>query len=139
MLFANMHFDHAGEHARENSAKLLVVRLVKLAEGAAVIVTGDFNCTEDQPPYKALLRSQGEPRLVLVDAYRAVHPARAKDEATLHGFKGETAGSRIDWILHSAVFEPLTAEIDRSKSEEGRYPSDHFALAATLRWTDRNQ
>jgi endonuclease/exonuclease/phosphatase family metal-dependent hydrolase len=132
-LFANTHFDHESQLARLNSAHLLRERLPKLAKGAAVILAGDFNCGEDSEPYKALVGPGTPPPKViqLFDSYRFVHPTRSQEEATFHGFKGTRAGSRIDWILHTAEFEPTSAEIVRT-SNAGRYPSDHYAVTAVL-------
>jgi endonuclease/exonuclease/phosphatase family metal-dependent hydrolase len=124
LLFANTHFDHKSGAARVESARLLSAKLPELAAGAPVILTGDFNCTEDSAPYKTLTAT-------LRDSFRAVHPERGTDEATFHGFTGATKGSRIDWILHGPEFTPVTAEIVRPNG--GRLPSDHYAVTAVLR------
>jgi endonuclease/exonuclease/phosphatase family metal-dependent hydrolase len=128
--FLNTHFDHRGKVARLESAKLVRKRLEALAGKAPVVVTGDFNSGEGSEPYQALVGGDG---LKLTDSYRAVHPTRAKDEGTAHGFKGGRTGARIDWILHTEHFTPTAATIDHT-SKDGRYPSDHFAVTAVLRW-----
>jgi len=129
ILYANTHFDHKGEVARLESAKLLRNRLPKLAQGSPVILTGDFNCIEDDAPYRALTNSSDQGG-ALIDSYRTAHPERAKDEASFNGFKVPTAGSRIDWILHSPNFKATAAEIVRPKS--GRFASDHYPVTAIL-------
>jgi endonuclease/exonuclease/phosphatase family metal-dependent hydrolase len=127
-LFANTHFDHRGAEARVASARLLDARLRTLAQGAPVVLTGDFNCTEDDPPYAMLVGEAPG----LVDAYRAAHPERTSLERTGAGWGGERKGSRIDWILHSHGWTTLTAMIDVT-NDRGRYPSDHFPVEAVLR------
>ena len=132
LLFVNTHFDHVGRQARLESARLLRSQIEKLHEGAPVVVAGDFNATEDDEPYAALMGEGGAP-LRLIDSYRAVHPQRSPDEATFNGFTGKRAGSRIDWVLHSDHFKTTSAEI-MYDSEAGRYPSDHFPLSAVLQY-----
>jgi endonuclease/exonuclease/phosphatase family metal-dependent hydrolase len=129
-LYANTHFDHKGKVARLESSKLIRKRLPELSKGAPVILMGDFNCIEDDEPYRILTNSLGESGVLLVDSYRIVHTKRASDEASFHGFKGKVAGSRIDWILHSPDLKATAAEIVRPK--EGRYPSDHYPVTAVL-------
>jgi len=128
-LYANTHFDHKGGVARLESAKLIRKRLPALAKGAPVILMGDFNCIEDDEPYRALTAPDGN-GVSLVDSYRTVHSKRAPDEASFHAFKGRIEGSRIDWILHSKDFKATAAEIVRPSN--GRYPSDHYPVTAIL-------
>jgi endonuclease/exonuclease/phosphatase family metal-dependent hydrolase len=130
LLHANIHFDNAGETARVRSAALLTARLSQLAEGAPVILTGDFNDSEDGEAYRTLLHPTGANSLVLADSYREVHPTRSPDEATFHGFHGTIAGSRIDWILHTSHWKVVSAEIVHPDGD--RYPSDHFPVTAVL-------
>jgi endonuclease/exonuclease/phosphatase family metal-dependent hydrolase len=135
-LFANTHFDHEGKVARINSALLLRARLPKLAGDSPLILSGDFNCTEESAPYKTILAppSAEQPeQKQLFDSYRLVHPNRTETESSFHEFKGTTAGLRIDWILHTAELKPTAAEIIQ-KNTEGRYPSDHYPVTAVLEW-----
>jgi len=134
ILLANTHFDHMGAVARENSAKLLAEKLRAIANGAPVILTGDFNSTEDDRPYHILTHAADSGGLRLIDSYREVHPQREPDEASFNGFKGTVTGTRIDWILHTPDVKALSSEIDRAKSPEGRFPSDHYPVKAVLDW-----
>ena len=127
-LFANTHFDHRGKAARLASARLLKRRLVELAGGLPIVLTGDFNATEDDPPYRELIdKAPG-----WADAYRLAHPHRTSWERTGAGWRGKRKGSRIDWILHSKAWKTLSAAIDVT-NDEGRYPSDHRPVRAVLR------
>ena len=133
LFFFNTHFDNRGSEARLQSARMLRERLRKLEPSDAWVVTGDFNCGEDSPPYRELIGAEG---LTVVDSYRAVHPTREEEEGTGHRFTGRRSGPRIDWILHSTHFDTVSAAIDRTE-KDGRFPSDHFPVTAVLRWRDR--
>jgi endonuclease/exonuclease/phosphatase family metal-dependent hydrolase len=87
IVFFNTHFDHRGQQARLESARLLRRRVTELAGQCRVIVTGDFNAGEDSPPYLALFGAEGNHASPLRDAYRLLHPARAADEGTFSNFK----------------------------------------------------
>lgn len=131
---SNTHFDFRGETSRQESAKLLRCHLESLGLERPIIVMGDFNCSEDDLPYRKLLRGENETASGnrLVDAYRAVNPRNGRPEATRHDFGRQAAGARLDWILHSRWFETLRSNID-SKEFDGRFPSDHFPVTAVLR------
>lgn len=129
-LYANTHWDHKGDVARLESAKLIRKRLPDLAKGSPVILMGDFNCIEDDAPYRMLTNSDGAQGVALIDSYRKAHPERSKDEASFHGFKGTVTGSRIDWILHTPNFKATAAEIIRPQN--GRFASDHYPVTAIL-------
>jgi endonuclease/exonuclease/phosphatase family metal-dependent hydrolase len=131
-MYINTHWDHRSDKARQESAKLMRKWLGEHGN-LPVVVTGDFNCIEDDPAYAVLL-AKDDAKLPLTDAYREVHPERSKEEASFHAFKGNALGSRIDWILHSKELKATDAQIDRRKKNE-RYPSDHFAVTAVLEWT----
>lgn len=132
ILYLNTHFDHRGPRARLESARLIRRRMEDLGRGCSVILTGDFNSGEGSPPYLALFGDLDDQRSLVVDAYRSVHPARAKDEGTATGFDAKRiSGARIDWIGCSRDFKVLEARINRAE-RDGRPPSDHFPVEAVL-------
>lgn len=132
ILVINTHFDHVGKQARLESARLIRRRAAEMGNGCSIVILGDFNCGEDEPPYGALVAGDGSDDLRLIDAYRVTHPERETGEGTFHAFKPETAGSRrIDWVIVSDDFRVVAAEIDR-RLYRGRIPSDHFAVNAVL-------
>lgn len=131
LVLLNMHWDHQDKTAREKSAALVRERLASIGKDVAVIVMGDLNTTEDTPAYKTLL--QADSGRTLIDSYRELHATRLPDEASFGGWAGKTTGSRIDFILHTAELKPTAATIDRT-SYDGRWPSDHYPVTATLRW-----
>ena len=133
-LYVNTHFDHVGKVARLESAKLLRRKVAELAPSIPVLITGDFNATEDAPPYAALVKPDPDAPPKLIDAFRATHVTRSPDEASFNGFKGTRTGSRIDWILHTPDWTTVSASIDYA-SKDGRYPSDQYPVHAELRWS----
>jgi len=133
LVFANTHFDHKGVVARQEAARVISERLSVIARGVPAILTGDLNINEDNPAYTVFVRPAAPGAIRWIDAYRAVHPERRKDEASFNGFKPVVEGSRIDFVLHTADFAAAAATIDRT-SRDGRYPSDHYPVTAVLRW-----
>jgi endonuclease/exonuclease/phosphatase family metal-dependent hydrolase len=131
-MYANTHFDHKGPVARENSARLIVTKMTELAEGKPIVLTGDFNTTEDSKAYAAIARPNGSGGAWLVDSYREVHPERLPEEASFNGFKPVLRGSRIDFIFHSEELKATSATIERDRSPEGKLASDHYAVTAVL-------
>lgn len=134
LLHANTHLDNEGRAARREGAKLLRKKLPELAGGSAIILTGDFNSGEGDEPYNVLVRPEKPDGLLLSDSYREMHPQRQPHEGSLHDFSGKFEGNRIDWILHTPELVPTSAEIDRFRAPDGRFPSDHYAVTALFRW-----
>lgn len=125
--FLNTHFDHRGKVARHEAAKLIAARVAKFE--APTVITGDFNCGENSKPYQAMVTEQGK----VTDTYRAKFASPEKGEGTFNGFRGTDTGARIDWVLHTSGFQTRTAAINKF-NDDGRYPSDHFPVTATLQF-----
>ncbi len=126
LLVLNTHMDHQGQRARLESAKL-IRRFVETSGQYPLIILGDFNCDPASEPYRALTGGTAAPG-PLTDAFSTVNDSGG----TYHAFTGIALGGRIDWILFDRRFECLIASVDR-RSSAGRYPSDHFPVAAALR------
>lgn len=126
LFFLNTHFDHRGQVARLEAAKLILQQVNELRGDKPVIITGDFNCDQGSAPYQAIT-SDG----LLVDTYRARYPEKQENEGTFNGFKGTAGNARIDWVLASKPLVVREATIDRYHVEQ-RYPSDHFPVTAIL-------
>jgi len=57
-LAMNLHFDHVGDVARVNSAKLILEKIKKLnPKNVPLTLTGDFNLTDDSEPIKIISKS----------------------------------------------------------------------------------
>jgi endonuclease/exonuclease/phosphatase family metal-dependent hydrolase len=136
----NTHFSAFGAGARRKSARLLSRRVNQIAGRAPVIVTGDFNAGEHSKPYNIMVSRSDQAGAIasttprLVDTFRDVFPKRQANLGTLHGFDGHADSNRIDWILASPRFNPVSASIKRYH-DDGRYPSDHFPVTAVLHWS----
>ena len=128
----NLHLDHRSQPSRERSVALLRQRIAARAFPAdPVVVTGDFNAGEDNPALEALV-SRENPSSPFVDTYRVLYPGE-KSVGTFTGFTlGSSDGAKIDYVLVQPGTEVLSAEIVRT-SRDGRYPSDHFPVEATVR------
>jgi len=133
LVFANTHFDHKGVVARQEASRVLSKQLAEIAAGVPAVLVGDLNITEDNPAYAVLVRPDVPGAITWIDAYRTVHRERKPDEASFNGFKGTTAGSRIDFIFHTKDFAAQAAEIVRT-AKDGRDPPDHYPVTGVLGW-----
>ena len=125
----NTHWDHASQPSRMRSADAVRRAVRERAAGdEPVILMGDFNAAEDNPAFRHLVE---EPPGLLVDTYRQIHPD-AEGVLTYHAWRGGRDGGKIDAVLASPGWEVLAAEIVRTHAE-GRYPSDHYPVTATIR------
>ncbi len=133
-VFLNTHFDHVGQEARVQSARLIRERAGEFLKkkGLPVIISGDFNATEDDAPYRELTGQSSRDLPVLIDSYRQANPVRQNNESTSSRWNGNREGSRIDWILHSDAFATIDSVINHLH-DGPRYPSDHYPVQAVLR------
>ncbi len=120
----NTHFDHVGEQARQESARLLLRRIEEIAGEAPVLVTGDFNAAPHSKPYALLINR-------LEDAFRATQQAHEGPTSTWNGFGEIEAGRRIDFIFAGGPVRILRHAILADRSE-GRWPSDHLPVLAEV-------
>ena len=127
----NVHLDHQSQSSRERSVELVARRIMERLHDDPVILMGDFNAGEDNPAMRYLRGETAAPAIQLTDALRALHPD-ATETGTFGAWVGETSGDRIDAIL-VWDFEIVEADIVRY-DRDGRYPSDHFPVTASLRW-----
>jgi endonuclease/exonuclease/phosphatase family metal-dependent hydrolase len=132
----NVHLDHQSQPSREKSAALIARRIADRAHpNEPIILTGDFNAGEQNPAILYLKGKGPAPDgettpMTLVDSYRVLHP-EAETVGTFNGFKGRTDGDKIDYVFVQPETHVLDTNIDRT-NEDGRYPSDHFPVTATV-------
>ncbi len=121
----NTHFAYRAEdvEARRRMAEAVAAFVATLPVDAAVILTGDFNATPQEPAYAVLTAG-------LADAWTAT-ANRSGPEGTFHAFKGK-ADRRIDWVLTRGFNARRAWTIAEARG--GRYPSDHFPVVADLRF-----
>jgi endonuclease/exonuclease/phosphatase family metal-dependent hydrolase len=125
-IFANTHFDHVGQLARRESARLIDATLQREAGGLPVILTGDLNDRPGSVAHRLLTQ-------VLVDAaVTSVTPLRGGD-LTFNGFGSDLqAGNKIDYVMVDGLTQVLSHQVLSARSE-GPYASDHYALLVELR------
>ncbi|MFM1824286.1 MAG: hypothetical protein RI967_2552, partial [Planctomycetota bacterium] len=124
----NAHFDHRGEVARRESARVLLARIADRRHPEdPVVLVGDLNAGPDSDAVRALLAAADPP---LADAWRATNPA-APEQPTFNGWRERCEGARIDWILVSpgVAVDACTVDLRRP---DGRWPSDHAPVVARL-------
>jgi endonuclease/exonuclease/phosphatase family metal-dependent hydrolase len=131
IFFFNTHFDALSIQARKKSAVLLRRRIENVAGSKPVIAVGDFNTYAGSATYRAVLNGAEAPGLKLIDSYRFAYPEPAGNEGSYHLPAGVRMNRRLDWILYTPQFRAQDAQIINSKVD-GRYPSDHFPVTATL-------
>ena len=140
----NVHLDHESQPSRERGVELLAERLSTRSGNDPLIVLGDFNAGEDNPAFRYLTghpSASAESRAAppspgLIDTFRRVWP-EATSVGTFNAFTGDSSGAKIDAILVSPGWTVLEADIIRAE-RDGRYPSDHFPVSATIHLGGRN-
>lgn len=124
--FFNVHFDHQGKIAREESSKLILSRIKSIAGNAPVILTGDFNGDQESSWYKRIANSD-----ILKDTYKEVKYPYANN-ASFNAFgKSLKSNQIIDHIFISKHFEVKKWGI-LTDTYHGKFPSDHFPILVQL-------
>ena len=128
----NTHFDHIGQVARKESAKLLKQKVHAIAATTPVIIMGDFNA-----------KPADEPILVVMDKTDPLHFTDTKEisstphygpTGTFNGFRSkETDNLPIDYIFIKGKWKVMS-HATLSQTWEGRFASDHFAAVVELRF-----
>ena len=149
--FFNLHMDHVGVTARREGAKLIVSRIREIAQGAPVIVTGDFNVDQDDEIY-SIFTSSG----LLKDSYTTAR-LRFAENGTFNSFDTDLyTKSRIDHIfvspdtqvdsygvLTNSYWQPDSGSTASVKGNDApieiefsryirRQPSDHYPVFVRL-------
>ena len=125
--YFNTHFDHVGEIARRQSARLLLNRVDAIAGlRAPVILTGDFNATPDSEPIGILAGEGG-----FSDAHTRSQTAPRGPDSTWNAFRAIEPGRRIDFVFVRGEVDVLSHEIV-DRTFDGRLPSDHLPVVAEL-------
>lgn len=126
----NTHFDHMGQVARAESAKLLLQKVVQLAGKTPTIITGDFNATPEDEPIRLLVDSSNPDRLIDTKAISKTPHYGPAGTFNNFGHK-ETSDQPIDHIFIKNKVQVLK-HATLSESWGGRFSSDHFPVFALL-------
>ena len=125
-LAMNLHFDHVGDVARVNSAKLILEKIKKLnPKNLPLTLTGDFNLTDDSEPIKIISKS-------LDNVFYHSKKTHYGPKGTFTGFDINTIPQdRIDYIFVKR-FEVLSNRTINDRRENLLHPSDHFPILAEI-------
>lgn len=155
--FFNLHMDHVGVVARREAAKLIVSKVREIAQGAPVVVTGDFNVDQNDEIYSIFTQSA-----LLKDSYLASR-IRFAENGTFNSFDTDLyTDSRIDHIFVSPSISVdaygiltnsyWTPDNDSSELMKGhdapqeidfsryvrRQPSDHYPVFVRINFLNLN-
>ncbi len=123
----NTHFDHMGEQARLESAKLIVRKITEFnREGYPAILLGDLNLEPDSGPIRELA-------LHLDDAFTRAGKTAYGPPGTFNGFNcTQPVTRRIDYVFLSPGHFEVTSHAILGETTGTGYPSDHFPVMAEL-------
>lgn len=130
IYFLNTHFDHRGERARQESARLIRRWVTEHTADHPVAITGDFNADPQSIPYQVMTKDD-----YLRDAYVVSRLPSVGPDRSFSGFAvaDTLPGDRIDY-----VFVNPRAQVNRhaiiSSFRDGYYPSDHLPVIADVSW-----
>lgn len=121
VCFMNVHFDHRGVQARLEASKQIVAYVKKHCKGAKVVLSGDFNVTQNSESYKHLAGSK-----VLKDSYDLAK-YRFEPTGTFNGFNARRyTNCRIDHL-----FVSKGTKVSRWGVLTYHYYLDKYAVAGT--------
>jgi len=142
----NLHLDHVGKLARENSCKLVLTKVKELTSNEPVMLMGDFNVDQNNAIYGILNKSG-----LVQDAYELA-PLKYATNGTFNAFDPNLkTNSRIDHIFLTGHFQvskyavltdtyrSIPKEVEEVKKGDfpkelsftestARLPSDHFPV-----------
>lgn len=121
----NVHYDHQGVKARQESSKLILEKIKTIAGNNPVLLTGDFNGDHNSEWYKLIANSN-----VLLDTYRLVKSPYANN-GSFNSFSVPSSTAIIDHIFVSKQFSVKRWGI-LTDSYFGKFPSDHFPVVADV-------
>ncbi len=124
--FYNTHFDHVGENARVNSARLIMDSIAAKSIGQWVILSGDFNVEPNTTAYQTIVQTD------LQDSYEQAK-VRLGPVGTFNGFKPDGNYSRrIDYIFSRGFSAELYEANNLSYNDN--FLSDHFPVITLLEY-----
>ena len=121
----NVHYDHQGVKARQESSKLILEKIRALAGNNPVLLTGDFNGDHNSQWYQLIANSG-----VLFDTYRLVKSPYANN-GSFNSFRTPGSTAIIDHIFVTKQFTVKRWGI-LTDSYFGKFPSDHFPVVADV-------
>lgn len=126
----NTHFDHMGQVARRESARLLLHAVDSIAGKTAAVITGDFNATPSDEPIKVITDVNNPLHLMDTKSLSELPHYGPQGTFTAFGPK-ETSNQPIDHIFIKGNFKVLK-HATISESWQGRFSSDHFPVFSSM-------
>jgi len=125
----NTHFDHIGEKAREESAKLIFSKIEKINTAyLPVILMGDFNLEPESNAIQFLSEEMDDSKSLSKNVVFG-------PDGTFNGFNFlEPVTRRIDYIFTSKGDLEVLKYAVLSDSWNLKYPSDHLPVFVELRF-----
>lgn len=122
----NTHFDHVGNVARAKSAELILEKIKALnPQNLPLVLTGDFNLTEESAPIKLISRD-------LINTYYESEKKPYGPKGTFTAFDiNKIPTERIDYIFVKK-FATKSYRTINDRRENLLYPSDHFPIIIEL-------
>jgi endonuclease/exonuclease/phosphatase family metal-dependent hydrolase len=131
-IFAiNVHLDNSNSKTRLCQIRVLIQQIAALKNpDQAIVLMGDFNESPECPVRTFINNEWPELRDPWIEL------GYAEESSHHHFFEPIDYGSRVDWILANAMLEPQEIMLDKSRSDRGIYPSDHYILKCRFLWRD---
>lgn len=123
----NVHFDHQGVKAREESARLVDSMIRRKTGFADVILMGDFNGGRHSDAYEAIDQNW------IPDTYRKAAIIHEHNPSFNNFGRNLESAEVIDHIFVSNTFRVSRWGII-GDSYHGKYPSDHFPVLTELEY-----
>ena len=126
----NIHYDHIGQKAREESSKLVIRKIKEInKENLPVVFMGDFNVMPDNPAYRTVLDNSD-----LKDSRLISKNPSIGNQGTFNGYNWEKLPEGIiDHIFVSPNITVLRHGI-LTDNYGMKYPSDHFPVMVEISW-----
>jgi endonuclease/exonuclease/phosphatase family metal-dependent hydrolase len=126
----NIHYDHIGQQAREESSKLVIAKIKEInKDGLPVVFIGDFNVMPENPAYQTVLNHSDMKDSRLISKIPSVG-----NQGTFNGFNWEKLPEGI--IDH--IFVSPNINVHRhgilTDNYGMKYPSDHFPVMVEVSW-----
>lgn len=127
----NTHFDHLGQEARKQSAKLILQKVKDLAGSNPVILTGDFNAQPSEAPIKIITDTTAS--FYMTDTKTVSRQPHYGPSGTFNAFgPKEVDNEPIDYIfIRNGLVVLQHATL--SQTWQGRFSSDHFPVFAVFK------
>jgi len=126
----NTHFDHVGEEARRESARLILRKINEISDGkGSVVLCGDFNLPPDSAPVGLITEK-------LDDSFEVSEQPPYASVATYHGFSyDDPPRERIDYVFVSGNIKVLRYG-GLTDSRDRAFFSDHLPVLVSLQFPE---